>query len=69
MTLLGLITELLVEGDDSLGNGLTDGNDLGAGTTTSDANSDVEVLEASLAEEEKWLHNLHSHGDGLDDVE
>ena len=57
----GLVLVLLGEGDHGLGDGLTDGQDLGAGTATSDANANVQVLKAGLAQEEDWLHHLHPH--------
>ena len=38
-----LIDVLLVVGDDGLGNGLTDGVDLGSVTTTGDAYADVDL--------------------------
>jgi hypothetical protein len=68
-SLLGLIVVLLVEGDDGLGNGQTDGHDLGGGTTTSDANADVKVLEAVSTKEQDGLESLEAKGSGLEELE
>jgi hypothetical protein len=38
-----LIDEFLVVGDDGLGDGLTDGVDLGSVTTTGDADTDIDI--------------------------
>ena len=62
MTLLGLITELLVERDDSLGNGLTDSLHLRAGATTADADTDAQVLESVSTKQQDWLVNFQSQG-------
>ena len=69
LTLDSLVIELLVEGDDGLGDSLTDGHDLGARTTTSDANSQVKSRESLLTEKKDWLEDLHSQRDRLNDVE
>ena len=69
LTFLGLVSEFLVVGDDTLADSLTDGHNLGSGTSTSDADSDVEAVEAVGTEEEDGLVNLHSHGGGLEELE
>ena len=69
LTLHGLVVILLRVSDDSLGDGLTDGQNLRAGTTTTDADANVQVLEARSSEEEDGLHNFHSHRDRLHNVQ
>ena len=69
LTFLGLVSEFLVVGDDTLADSLTDGHNLGSGTSTSDADSDVEAGEAVGTEEEDGLVDLHSHGGGLEEFE
>jgi len=68
LTLLRLISEFLVEGDETLADSLTDGHNLGSGTSTSNADSDVEAGEAFGTEEEDGLVDLHSHGLGLEEL-
>ena len=53
-----LIDVLLVVGDDGLGDGLTDGVDLGSVTTTSDANTDVDTGELVSADDQEGLVDL-----------
>lgn len=53
-----LVDELLVVGDEGLGNGLTDGIDLGGVTTTSDADADVDVGELVEADNQERLVDL-----------
>merc|ERR1740124_621821 len=66
----GTVTSvLLVEGDDGLGDGQTDGHDLGGGTTASYANADVKVLEALSTEEQDGLESLEAEGSGLEELE
>jgi len=62
-----LIDELLVVGDDRLGNSLTDGVNLGSVTTTGDADSDVNTGELVEAEDEDRLVDLESKDLGLDE--
>lgn len=69
LTLHGLVVILLRVSDDSLGDGLTDGQNLRAGTTTTDADANVQVLEARGTEEEDGLQNFHSHRDRLHNVQ
>lgn len=53
-----LVDELLVVGDQRLGNGLTDGVDLRSLTTTGDADTDVDVGELVEADNEDGLVDL-----------
>ena len=63
------VTESLGVSDNSLGNSLSDGNNLGHGTTTSNSDSDGEVLESIGTEDEDWLVDLKSHGCWLDKID
>ncbi len=59
--LLGsLIDELLVVSNQSLGDGLADGVDLGSETTTLDTDANVDLAVALNAEEEDRLENLEA---------
>ena len=53
-----LIDVLLVVGDDGLGDGLTDGVDLGGVTTTGDADTDVNTGELVNADDQEGLVDL-----------
>ena len=53
-----LVDELLVVGDEGLGNGLADGVDLGGVATAGDAHADVEVGELVEADDEEGLVDL-----------
>ena len=53
-------------GDDGLGDGGTDGVDLGSHTTALDADADVKVGELLLSEDKDRLEGLESEGLGLD---
>ena len=53
-----LIDVLLVVGDDGLGDGLTDGVDLGGVTTTGDANADIDTGELVGSDDQKGLVDL-----------
>lgn len=53
-----LVDELLVVGDEGLGNGLADGVDLRSVTTTGDADADVDVGELVKADNQERLVNL-----------
>jgi len=64
-----LVLVLLVESDNALGDGKTDSLHLGAGTTSTNANADVEVLEDVSSEQENGLVNLHAEGRGLEKLE
>lgn len=53
-----LVDVLLVVGDDGLGDGLTDGVDLGGVTTTGDADADVDTGELVSADDQEGLVDL-----------
>lgn len=53
-----LVDELLVVGDEGLGNGLTDGVDLRGVTTTGDADADVDVGELVETDNQEGLVDL-----------
>jgi hypothetical protein len=53
-----LVDVLLVVGDNGLGDGLTDGVDLGGVTTTSDADADVDTGELVSANDQEGLVDL-----------
>lgn len=61
-SLLGLVDVLLVVCDNSLGECLSDGVDLGNVTSSSDSDSDIEMLESLEAEEQDGLEYLSSEG-------
>ena len=65
----GLINVLLVVGDDALGDGLTDGVDLGSAATRADADADVELLELVSTDDQEGLSELHGQGLGGDEVD
>lgn len=58
LVLCVLIDELLVVGDEGLGDGLTDGVDLGSVSTTGDADADVDVGELVEADNQERLVDL-----------
>lgn len=60
---------LLVVGEESLGDGLSDSVDLVGGTTTSDSDSHVEILEPVSTSKENGLVHLQSEGLGFEQVE
>lgn len=64
-----LIDELLVIGDDRLGDGLTDGVDLGCVSTTGNSDSDVDIGELVKSNDEERLVDLESQDLWLDQVE
>lgn len=63
-----LVNELLVVGDDGLGDGLADGVDLGDVTTTGDADTDIDTGELVEADDQKGLVDLEAELLGLDEV-
>ena len=69
LSLGGLVDELLVVGDDTLADGLSDGIDLRDITTTTDADADVDVLEDLIAEDEDGLEDLEAEDLGLDELD
>lgn len=64
-----LIDELLVVGNDRLGDGLTDGVDLGCVSTTCNSDADIDGGELVESDDEKRLVDLESQDLGLDQVE
>jgi hypothetical protein len=58
LVLCVLIDELLVVGDEGLGDGLTDGVDLGSVSTTGDADADVDAGELVEADDQERLVQL-----------
>lgn len=58
MVLCVLIDELLVVGDEGLGDSLTDGVDLGSVSTTGDADADVDAGELVEADDQERLVQL-----------
>ena len=56
----GLVDELLVVSDDTLGDGLSDGVDLRSVTSSLNSNSDVDLGESFSSEKENGFHDLHS---------
>jgi hypothetical protein len=60
---------LLIEGKDGLGDGLADGENLVAGATTLDSDSDVDVFKLVTTDEEDGLECLNSEGLGLNQAE
>ena len=60
---------LLVEGEEGLGDGLADGEDLVGLTTTLDSHSDVDVFKLVASDEEDGLEDLESKGFGLNKAE
>ena len=61
-SLLGFVDILLVVGDDSLGEGLPDGVDLGDVAAAAHANADVEVLEPLEAQQQDGLQHFGAQG-------
>lgn len=55
-----LVNELLVVGDNRLGDGLADGVDLGNVTTTGDADTDVDTGELVEADDQEGLVDLYT---------
>jgi hypothetical protein len=64
-----LIDELLVVGDNGLGNGLTDGVDLRCVSTTSNSDADIDVGELLETDNQEGFVDLESKDFGLDEVE
>jgi len=62
LSLLGFVDVLLVVSDDTLGEGLTNGIDLRNVTTSSDSDSDVEVLESLETQKKDGFEDLDSEG-------
>lgn len=64
-----LIVVLLVVGEEGLGDGLADSEDLVGGTTTGNSDSDVDVFKLVTTDEEDGLVGLKSEGLGLNQTE
>jgi hypothetical protein len=64
-----LIDVLLVVGDDGLGDGLTDGVDLGRVSTTSNSDADVDIGEFLKTNNEEGFVDLESEDLRLNEVE
>ena len=60
LSLFGLVDEFLVISNNTLGNGLSDGIDLSDITTSSDGDSNVQVLESLETQKKNWFHNFNS---------
>ena len=63
------ILTLLVVSHDTLGNSLTDGVDLGSGTTSIGSNSNINVFEFVIAEDEDGLVHLQLKSLGGDEAQ
>ena len=63
--LLRLVTELLLKGDQTFADSLTDGHYLGSGTATTDTDANVQLCELVSAKKQNRLINLHAHGRGF----
>lgn len=61
-----LVDELLIIGNQRLGNSLTDGINLGGVTTARDADADVDVRELVESDHEEGLIDLEAQNLGLD---
>ena len=68
LSFLCLVDEFLVVGNDTLGNGLSDGVNLSNITTSSDGDSDVKILESFKSEKEDWLHDFNSEWGWLEQL-
>lgn len=64
-----LIDELLVVGDNGLGDGLTDGVDLRCVSTASNSDPDIDVGELLKTDDQEGFVDLESKDLGLDEVE
>jgi hypothetical protein len=64
-----LIDVLLVVGDNGLGDGLTDGVDLGCVSTTSNSDADVDIGEFLKTNDEEGFVDLESEDLRLNEVE
>ena len=60
LSLFSLVDEFLVVGNDTLGDGLSDGINLSDITTSSNCDSDVKILESFKSQKKNWLHNFNS---------
>ena len=69
LSLGGLIVILLVEGNEALGDSLTDGHDLGAWTSTTDTNAHVKILEFVSTQKEDGFVNLEAERRGFKELD
>ena len=69
LSLGSLVVELLVVSNQALGDGLTDSHELGGGSTSADANANVQVLEFLSTEEQDGLPDFQAEGSGLEKLE
>lgn len=69
MVLAVLVDELLVVGDDGLGNSLADGVDLGSVTTSSDPDTDIDTSEVLGTDDEEGLVGLEAEDVRLHEVD
>lgn len=69
MVLAVLIDELLVVGNNGLGDSLTDGVDLGCVSTTGNSDADIDVGEFLETDNKEWFVDLESQDLWLDEVE
>ena len=69
LLLRGLVDELLVVSYDALGDRLPDRIHLRSVTSSSDANTDVDLGESFAAEQQNRLHNLHSESGRVHQVQ
>lgn len=67
--LLRFVDELLVVGDDALGDGLTDGVQLGGVASSANIDAHIEILEALEAEKQDGLPHLHTESCGLEEID
>lgn len=65
LVLCVLIDELLVVGDEGLGNSLTDGVDLGSVTTTGDADADIDTSELVETDNQERLIKLFANSQNV----
>ena len=64
-----LVDELLVVGDNGLGNSLTDGVDLRCVSTASNSDADIDVGKLLETDNQEGFIDLESKDFGLDEVE
>ena len=65
LSFLSFVNEFLIVSDNSFGDGLSDSIDLSNITTSSDWNSNVEVLESFKSQKKDWLHDFNSQWSGF----
>ena len=60
LSFFSLVNEFLVVSNNTFSNSLSDGINLSDITTSSDGDSDVQVLESLETQKENWFHNFNS---------